>query len=270
VVESRPQGAARLSENPVTSSVRVMIYLPAAIWYRKRRPIERTLRELRGEFPVSEIRTRKLERQDWADRWKQDYDVRKVGRRIVIVPSWKSYAPKRNEIAITMDPGMAFGTGLHPTTRLCLIALEKYLRIGNRVLDVGTGSGILAIASAKLGANSIDALDIETAAIEAAGRNGVANGIADRTRLHLGTLKELGATIPTADLVLVNILAYTIIRILPELKSKLPTGGLLVTGGILAEFRPDVEAALKQAGFDVIEAIQEEDWVTLIARRSTR
>jgi ribosomal protein L11 methyltransferase len=266
VIESRPEGPTRLSDNPVSSSVWVKIYIPATIWNRKRARIERTLRDLRKDYSVSEARTRELGREDWTEQWKKGYDVRKVGRRIVIVPSWQKYSPKRNEIPVTMDPGMAFGTGLHPTTRLCLIALEKYLKTGNRVLDVGTGSGILAIAAVKLGANSVDALDIEPAAIDAAKRNLAENGVADRIKLHLGTLKELGKRIPPADLVLVNILAYTIIRLLPELKAKLRSGGLLITGGILAEFLPDVESALKQEGFEVIEALQEEDWVSLVAR----
>jgi len=260
-------GKARLSDEPVSALVWVRIYLPAAVWKRKRPRIERALRELRKEYSLSKIRTRALGPEDWAEQWKKGYQTRKVGRRTVIVPSWKRYRPKRNEIAVTMDPGMAFGSGLHPTTRLCLIALEKYLRTGDRVLDVGTGSGILAIAAAKLCAGSVDALDIEPAAIDAAKRNATENGVAKSVKLYLGTLKELGATIRPAGLVLVNILAYAIIRMLPELKSKLRPGGLLITGGILAEFRPDVEAALRREGFEVIEALQEEDWVTLVARR---
>ncbi|MBI3597235.1 MAG: 50S ribosomal protein L11 methyltransferase [Nitrospirae bacterium] len=266
VIESRPEGPARLSDNPVSASVWVKIYLPAALWDRKRPGIERMLRDLRKEYSLSEAPTRELGVEDWTEQWKKDYDIRRVGRRIVIVPSWKTYSPKRNEIVVTMDPGMAFGTGLHPTTRLCLMALEKYLKTGNRVLDVGTGSGILTIAAVKLGAESVDALDIEAAAIAVAGRNVIENGIADRVTLYPGTLRELGAKIPPADLILVNILAYTIIRMLPELKAKLLPGGLLITGGILSEFRPDVEPALKQEGFDMIEALEEEDWVTLVAR----
>jgi ribosomal protein L11 methyltransferase len=266
VVESRPEGPARLSDNPVSASVWVKIYLPAAVWDRKRPRIERAFKYLRKDYSISEIRTRELGPEDWTEQWKKGYEIRKVGRRIVIVPSWKKYAAKRNEIAVTMDPGMAFGTGLHPTTRLCLIALEEYLKTGHRVLDVGTGSGILAIAAVKLGADSVEALDIEAAAIDAAERNAANNGVADRINLHRGTLKELGAKIPPADLVLVNILAYTIIRMLPELKAKLRPHGLLITGGILAEFRPDVEAAMKREGFVVIEALQEEDWVSLVAR----
>ena len=266
MVESRPVGKARLLDNPVSSSVRVKIYLPATLWDRKRPGVERMLGDLRKEYPISEARTRTLGREDWTEQWKKGYEIRKVGRRIVIVPSWKKYRPKRNEITVTIDPGMAFGTGLHPTTRLCLIALEKYLKAGQRVLDVGTGSGILAIAAVKLGAQSVEALDIEAAAIDAAGRNAAGNSVADHTKLYLGTLKELEAKISPADLVLVNILAYTIIRMLPELKAKLRPGGLLITSGILAEFRQDVEAAMKKDGFEVVEALQEEDWVSVVAR----
>jgi ribosomal protein L11 methyltransferase len=266
VVETRPEGPARLSDNPVSSTIWVKIYLPAGVWDRKRPRIERTRKDLQKEYSISEFKTRELGREDWAEQWKKGYEVRKVGRRIVIVPSWKTYTPKRNEIPVTMDPGMAFGTGLHPTTRLCLIALEKYLKTGERVLDVGTGSGILAIAAVKLGAESVDALDIEPAAIDASGRNAAGNGVADRVKLHLGTLKELGMKIPPADLILVNILAYTIIRMLPELKAKLRPGGHIITSGILAEFRPDVEAAMNREGLEVMEALQEEDWVSLVAR----
>lgn len=266
VVESRAEGASRLSDDPVPSSVWVKIYLPAVLWNRKRPRLERMLRDLRKEFSISAARTRELGREDWADQWKKDYDIRRVGRRIVIMPSWKSYSPKRNDIVVTMDPGMAFGTGLHPTTRLCLIALEKYLKPGNHVLDVGTGSGILAIAAVKLGAESVDALDIETAAIEVAKRNVIENAVADCVTLFPGTLKELGEKIPPADLVVVNILAYTIIRMLPELKAKLLPGGLIIGSGILKEYAPDVETAMKKEGLGIVESLQDEEWLSLVAR----
>jgi len=265
-IESRPVGPARLSENPVSSSVWVKIYLPAALWNRKRAGIERRLRDLRKEFSISDPRTRELGPDDWTEEWKKGYETRKVGRRLVIVPSWKDYSPKKGEVAVTMDPGMAFGTGLHPTTRLCLIALEKYLKTGEEVLDVGTGSGILSIAAVKLGAGHVTAFDIEPEAVEIAKQNAIQNGVSDRVTLHTGTLKDLGATIPPADLILVNILAYTIIRLLPELKSKLRPGGRLVTSGILFEYCGDVETAMKEQGFEIIESLQEEDWVSLVAR----
>lgn len=266
VIESRPEGPARLSNNPVSASVWVKIYLPAALWDRKRPRIEKILRDLRKNHFISDVWNRELGPKDWTEEWKKGYETRKVGRRFVIVPSWKTYRPKRNEVVVTMDPGMAFGTGLHPTTKLCLLALEKYLKTGEVVLDVGTGSGILLIAAVKLGAGHVTAFDIEPEAVEIAKQNAIQNGVSDRVTLHTGTLKELGPKIPTADLILVNILAYTIIRLLPELKSRLRPGGRLVTSGILSEFRGDVETAMKEQGFEIIESLQEEDWVAIIAR----
>ncbi|HEY5594315.1 MAG TPA: 50S ribosomal protein L11 methyltransferase [Nitrospiria bacterium] len=265
-VASQPEGAARLSDDPVSSSVRVMIYLPAALWDRKRPQIERMLQDLRKEYPISDVRTRELTEEDWTEQWKKGYTIRKIGRRLVIVPSWKDYSPQPEEVVVTMDPGMAFGTGLHPTTRLCLIALEKYLKRGQRVLDVGTGSGILAIAAVKLGADSVNALDIESTAIEVAGRNVAENGVTDRVALYAGTLKEIGEKIPPADLIVVNILAYTIIKMLPDLKAKLLPGGHIINSGILKEYAPDVETAMKTEGFELIETLEEGEWVSLVAR----
>jgi len=266
VIESRPKGPSRLSDHPFSGPVGVRIYLPAVLWKRKRAGIERRLKDLRKKFTLSELRTRELGPEDWTEQWKKGYETRKIGQRIVIVPSWKKYRPKPGEVAVTMDPGMAFGTGLHPTTRVCLVALEKYLKAGKGVLDVGTGSGILAIAAAKLGADSVDALDIEAAAIEVAVRNTVQNRVADRVNLFVGTLKDLGAKIPPADLILVNILAYTIIRMLPDLKVKLRPGGTIVSSGILNEFAPDVVAAMKKEGLDIVESIPDEEWIGLVAR----
>jgi ribosomal protein L11 methyltransferase len=265
VIESRPEGPSRFSDHPVSSSVWVKIYLPAALWKRKRAGIEGLLSDLRKEFSISDVRTRELGPKDWTEQWKKGYEIRKISRRLVIVPSWKDYLPKPGEVVVTMDPGMAFGTGLHPTTRLCLIALEKYLKTGQRVLDVGTGSGILAITAVKFGAGSVDAIDIESVAIEVAGRNAVQNGVANRVTLQTGMLKDLGTKISPADLVLVNILAYTIIKMLPELKANLKPGGHIITSGILNEYAPDVEAAMKKEGLEIVEVLQEDDWVSLVA-----
>ncbi|MBI3811234.1 MAG: 50S ribosomal protein L11 methyltransferase [Nitrospirae bacterium] len=266
MIESRPEGPARFSDEPVSSSVRVNIYLPSALWKRKRPRIDKILRDLRKEFSISDVRTRELGPKDWTEQWKKGYETRKVGQRLVIVPSWKDYSPKPNEVVVTMDPGMAFGTGLHPTTRLCLIVLEKYLKTGEEVLDVGTGSGILTIAAVKFGAGHVTAFDIEPEAVEIAKQNAIQNGVSDRGTFHTGMLKDLGAKIPPADLILVNILAYTIIRMLPDLKAKLLRGGRIITSGILKEYAPDVETAMKKEGLEIVESLHEEDWVSLVAR----
>lgn len=243
-----------------------MIYLPAALWDRKRPQIERMLQDLRKEYPISDVRTRELTKEDWTERWKKGYEIRKISRRLVIVPSWKNYSPKRDEVVVTMDPGMAFGTGLHPTTRLCLVALEKYLKTGERVLDVGTGSGILTIAAVKFGAGHVTALDIEATAVEIAKQNVIQNGVSDRVNLYTGTLQDPGLEIKPANLILVNILAYTIIKMLPDLKAKLLPGGRIINSGILKEYAPDVETAMKTEGFELIETLEEGEWVSLVAR----
>jgi ribosomal protein L11 methyltransferase len=266
VIESRPEGPARFSDEPVSSSVRVNIYLPAALWGRKRLRIDKILRDLRKEFSISDHRTRELGPKDWTEQWKKGYEIRKVGRRLVIVPSWKNYSPRPDEVVVTMDPGMAFGTGLHPTTRLCLIALEKYLKTGERVLDVGTGSGILSIAAVKSGAGHVTATDIDAPAVEIAKQNVIQNGVSDRVNLYTGTLQELGLKIKPANLILANILAYAIIKMLPDLKAKLLPGGHIIGSGILKEYAPDVEAAMKKEGLEIVESLQEEEWVSLVAR----
>ncbi len=266
MIESRPEGPARFLNDPVSASVWVNIYLPAALWDRKRPRIDKILQDLRKEFSISDVRTRELGPKDWTEEWKKGYETRKVGRRLVIVPSWKKYSSKPGEVVVTMDPGMAFGTGLHTTTRLCLIALEKYLKTGERVLDVGTGSGILAIAAVKFGAGHVTACDIEVVAVEIAKQNVIQNGVSDRVNLYTGTLQELGMEIKPADLILVNILAYTIIKMLPDLKAKLKPGGHIISSGILKEYAPDVEAAMKKEEMEIVESLQEDDWVSLVAR----
>jgi ribosomal protein L11 methyltransferase len=247
-------------------SVRVNIYLPAALWDRKRPRIDKILRDLRKEYRISNPRTRELGPKDWTEQWKKGYEIRKIGERLVIVPSWKDYSARPDEVVVTMDPGMAFGTGLHTTTRLCLIALEKYLKTGEHVLDVGTGSGILTIAAVKFGAGHVTALDIEATAVEIAKQNVSQNGVSNRVNLYTGTLQEFGLEIKQANLILVNILAYTIIKMLPGLKAKLLPGGHIISSGILKEYAPDVEAAIKKEGLEIIESLQEDDWVSLVAR----
>ena len=166
-----------------------------------------------------------------------------------------------------MDPGMAFGSGLHPTTRLCLMALERYLKAGDHVLDVGTGSGILAIAAAKLGASQITALDVEDVAVETARENATLNGVSDRIELHTGTVGSHYPEIKHAQLIVVNILAYTIIDLIVPLREKLLPGGILIGGGILDEYAQEVEDALKTRHFAVVERLVEEEWVSVVARK---
>lgn len=247
------------------SVTRVKAYLPTHQSSKQEKAIRLGINRLKSTYSISRLKIRTL-KTDWTEGWKKGYQPHKIGRRFVITPTWKRYRPKKEELTILMDPGMAFGTGLHPTTRLCLMALERYLRAGDRVLDVGTGSGILTIAAVKLGASHVTALDIEETAIEIAKQNVALNKVSDHVELYTGTLKDLKKKIQPVRLIVVNILTYTIIKMLQEFKKKLLPGGYLVAGGILAELAEEFETALIEAGLNLLERLTEEDWITVIAQ----
>ena len=143
----------------------------------KRRQVEEALWHLRQIASIPEPQFRTVVEEEWANAWKEHFHVTRIGQRLVVKPSWREYTPQADDIVLELDPGMAFGTGLHPTTQMCLLALEKYVRGGERVLDLGTGSGILAIAAVKLGAAACLATDIDPVAVEAARANVAANGV---------------------------------------------------------------------------------------------
>ncbi len=214
---------------------------------------------------VGELTTRLVDEEDWANAWKEYYHVLHLGQRIVIKPSWRDYAPQPGEVVLELDPGMAFGTGLHPTTRLCLEALERYIRPGMRVLDVGTGSGILALAAARLGAASVLALDISSVAVEAAQANVRANGLEERITVRLGSLEE--SSNARYDLVVANIIARVIADLAPALVGALAPGGMLIASGIIEERLSLAEDALRAAGLAEIEQARDGDWVMLVGQR---
>jgi ribosomal protein L11 methyltransferase len=224
---------------------------------------------------ISEPRLRVLEPEDWAESWKQYFQPQHIGERFVIVPTWQEYAPQPGERIILLDPGMAFGTGLHATTRLCLRATETLARPGARVLDVGTGSGILAIAAALLGCGPILALDMDPLAVEVAQDNVALNRAAEAVTVAHGTLRNeerspLAAQVSPSgyDLILANILAEVIVAMAPALARELAPGGTLVTSGILAQKGDMVAEALTAAGLTVTERPREEEWVAVIAQRA--
>lgn len=231
---------------------------------------------------VGELQERRLAEEDWANAWKEHYHVTHLGRRTVIKPSWRDYSPQGNEVVVELDPGMAFGTGLHPTTRNCLLLLEEAIRPGDRVLDAGTGSGILAIASAKLGARHVLAIDVAPVAVDATLANAEANGVANQLDVRLATLQGasgepfmplphglamLGTEIGTFDLVLANIIARVIGQLAPALLRAVRPGGTLIASGIIEERRHEAEQPLIDAGLRDIRAVVENDWVTLLGHK---
>ncbi len=221
-----------------------------------------------GQHFVGELHRRVVNEEDWANAWKEYYYVTHIGQRLVIRPSWREYEPRDGEVMLTLDPGMAFGTGLHPTTRMCLEQVEKRVQSGMRVLDVGTGSGILTIAAAKLGATSVYAIDNSSVAVESARANAEMNGLSEPIQVVLGVLDEAEAKRMAGqyDLVVANIIAHIIGSIAPQLAQTLAPDGLLVVSGIIEARRADAEQPLLAAGLELVEQTMIEDWLALVYR----
>lgn len=210
-----------------------------------------------------------VEDDDWAESWKRDYHPLDVGRRLLIKPAWIDVAPS-DKLVIELDPGMAFGTGYHPTTVLCLEALEDVVRPGDVVADVGTGSGILAIAAAHLGAKSVIAVDTEAEAVASATDNSRRNDAADIITVEhgsTGAARRLLADKP-ADVVVINILARIIDRLAEELHDMIRPGGTLVAGGIIEHAADDLKDRLMSVGFRIEDERYRDEWCCLIGRRA--
>ena len=220
-----------------------------------------------GLGPVDEPVLGLVDEEDWANAWKAYFHPFRVGRRLVVVPSWEDYEARPDDIRLDLDPGMAFGTGTHPTTSLCLEALEEAVRPGDRVLDVGCGSGILAIAAARLGAEPVMAMDIDPVAVQVAGENVARNGVSGSVRLARG---ELAAVVPPGeprwDIVVSNIIADVIIALVDDVRERLRPGGLWLAGGIIEERLAQVEEAMRRGGFQVEGRHLKGGWAVLEAR----
>jgi ribosomal protein L11 methyltransferase len=218
-----------------------------------------------GLRPVGELRVRPVDETDWTEAWKAGYVPQRIGR-VVVIPSWLDEPIGAGEVAVRMDPGMAFGTGLHPTTRGCLTLLQGLEPMPLRVLDVGSGSGILAIAAALLGEAEINCLDTDPVAVEVTLANAAANGLAGRVTAAQGTLPELPAGEPY-PLVLANLVASVLVELAQPLAAHLAPGGTLIASGIIEGRADEVAGALRSAGVGVEERLHEGEWVSLRLRR---
>ncbi|MDP7977243.1 50S ribosomal protein L11 methyltransferase [Bacillus multifaciens] len=218
------------------------------------------------EIGTATVSVTEVDEEDWATAWKKYYHPVKISDTFTIVPTWEEYTPSSpEEKIIELDPGMAFGTGTHPTTTMCIRALEKTVQPGDTVIDVGTGSGVLSIAAAKLGAASIQAYDLDPVAVESAEMNIRLNHTEHVVTVGQNSLLE-GIEGPV-DLIVANLLAE-IILLFPEDAAKVvKQGGLFITSGIIAAKEKMVTSALVNAGFTVEEVLTMEDWVAIIARR---
>lgn len=219
-------------------------------------------------LPMPTPSYRIVEEADWAEAWKAHYHPVRIGHRLLIRPLWTQVELQPGDVEIALDPGMAFGTGTHPTTQLCLEAIEDLLVPSAQVLDLGCGSGILAIAAAKLGAAHVLALDIDPVAVEATQQNAEQNGAAEHITAQDGSLENVVGSARRFDLILVNILARIIIQMCGQhLGDVVRPGGLAIFSGIIEEQADDVETALRSTGLEPYARRQQGDWVVIEARR---
>ena len=205
-----------------------------------------------------------LDESDWENSWKQYYHPLHIGERIVVTPPWEEYNAQNGEKVIVMDPGMAFGTGTHETTRLCLRMLEKHLNNGEKVLDIGTGSGILSIAAKLLGAGDISAYDIDPVAVKVAKDNFRENGC-EGIKCGVSDLLK-GVKEREFDIVLANIVAEIILRMLPFLCDYIKPGARIITSGIVVDKSDEIKNSFISKGYSLVDSLFENDWVSFVFR----
>lgn len=257
-------------EVPVDGGVTVKAYLPV------NEELEGRLAQIQAEvnrvLSILNIRGKisleRVDEEDWATAWKSYYKPVRIGRRLVVKPAWEDYPAGPDDIVIELDPGMAFGTGTHPTTAMALTLLEKHLKPGWTVFDIGTGSGILAIAAALLGAGEVVAVDADPVAVEAAWENCERNRVTDRVAVLGGNLFE---ELPgKADLVLANITPSVLMELIPELPNHLHQDGIFIGSGVIEPSFDEVKEGLAASGFKLTEILGQEEWVAFVAQREAR
>lgn len=217
-----------------------------------------------GKYGRLELEMKDVDEEDWSNAWKKYYHPVQVGEHLVVCPSWEAYDRQPDDVVLTLNPGMAFGTGTHDTTRLCMELLEKYITPQDTVLDVGCGSGILAITAALLGANKIIGCDIDEVAVKVAGENAALNGVQDRIAFHQGDLTS--QVEGSFQIICANIVADVIIRLSEDAGRYLAKDGIFITSGIIDTREQDVLNAVEQNGFQVIERRTSGGWVALACK----
>ncbi len=212
----------------------------------------------------AEVSSCVVNEQDWENSWKQYYKPVYLGKNIVIKPVWEEIEKIPGQVVIELDPGMAFGTGTHETTRMCLEVLEKKVKQGDEVLDIGTGSGILSIGAVKMGAKHCFAVDIDPMAVKIVGENAAINGVTEKITAVAGNLTDKVSG--KYDIVVANIIADAIIMLSPDVRQFMKDDAIYITSGIIVFRLDDVKEKLTECGFEIVEIITEGDWAAVICK----
>lgn len=224
---------------------------------------------LKAELPQChlEVDLNQVEEEDWANSWKRYFKPSKISDKLVIVPSWEHYEKRADEQVILLDPGMAFGTGTHETTRLCIQSLEQILQGQEMVFDVGTGSGVLSLAAVKLGAAKVYATDIDRTAVDIAKGNMKQNQVGDRVVVQVGNLLQPLKQLTKPDVIVANIVADVILLLMKDAFELLKNNGYFLASGIIKERQEQVAQAMVETGFKLIEQKSEGEWVAILAKK---
>ncbi|MGN0803139.1 MAG: 50S ribosomal protein L11 methyltransferase [Candidatus Faecivicinus sp.] len=227
----------------------------------------RRLRALELDFDLGklEVITQGFENEDWSESWKKAFKPIRLGEHFVIRPGWAEFDPLPGDRVIEIDPGLAFGTGTHETTGMCTALVEKYVRPGQRVIDIGTGSGILAIAAAHMGADEVLATDLDPVAVRVAAENAGINGFGDRISCRCGDLLDVVDV--SGDVVIANIIADVIIMLAKPVRARIADGGLFICSGIAVDRRDDVIRALNEADYEILDEPVKGEWAAFAARK---
>jgi ribosomal protein L11 methyltransferase len=255
---------------PERPSAILRTYMPQTPGYRSNREMIHIGVQLISKITdISDLEERDIAEKEWEDAWKAHFTPLRIGRRLIVQPPWRRGEEQPGDVVIEIDPGLAFGTGHHPTTHRVLEAMERLLEPGQTVLDVGSGSGILSVGAAKLGAGKIIGVEIDNIALKAGRTNLRVNGVSGHARFYAGSLPNDHVPEGWADLVLANVNSVALTNLAPELKRAVKPGGHVVAAGILQERQQQVEDAFAEAGLSIDERIYDDDWVALVCSLSS-
>ena len=274
VVELIPNGGDDPDKSPTFERAAVSAYLePTRSTESLENTLDLKLRLLSQLATIGELQRQEIRREDWEESWKQHYRPIRIGDRLVVCPSWHEYKSCSGELVLSLDPGMAFGTGIHPSTQMCLSRLESWVRPATKALDVGAGSGILTLAALGLGASSVMAIDVDQVAVETTRANIERAGLDERVESILSDFKQVEwEKVPTSfrppyDLVTANLTASIILENLENLLESLKPEGVLIASGIVVQREREISEALAERAVVVEERDEQGDWVCLVLRK---